>query len=90
MQIVRFGGPTIEVAERVGFEPTVEFPRHSLSRRAPSTARTPLRRGKVILAEVRRQGNAGWFGGFDRRVGQIYRFPAGRQRNGRKAGTRLR
>jgi hypothetical protein len=34
----------IELAERVGFEPTVGFPRHSLSRRAPSTARTPLRR----------------------------------------------
>src|SRR5579872_307701 len=33
-----------KMAERVGFEPTVEFPRHSLSRRAPSTARTPLPR----------------------------------------------
>ncbi len=32
-----------EVAERVGFEPTVEFPLHSLSRRALSTAQTPLR-----------------------------------------------
>ena|SRR5271165_6757317 len=31
------------MAERVGFEPTVEFPRHSLSRRALSTAQTPLR-----------------------------------------------
>ena len=31
------------VAERVGFEPTVEFPRHTLSKRAPSTARTSLR-----------------------------------------------
>ena len=31
------------LAERVGFEPTVEFPRHSLSRRALSTAQTPLR-----------------------------------------------
>ena len=31
------------MAERVGFEPTVEFPQHSLSRRAPSTTRTPLR-----------------------------------------------
>src|ERR1700681_440310 len=38
-----------EVAERVGFEPTVEFPRHSLSRRAPSTARTPLRSYSVIF-----------------------------------------
>jgi hypothetical protein len=24
-----------EVAERVGFEPTVEFPQHTLSKRAP-------------------------------------------------------
>ena len=31
------------VAERPGFEPGVEFPPHTLSRRAPSTARTPLR-----------------------------------------------
>jgi hypothetical protein len=31
------------VAERVGFEPTVEFPLHTLSKRAPSTARPSLR-----------------------------------------------
>jgi hypothetical protein len=37
-------GPySLIMAERVGFEPTVEFPQHSLSRRAPSTTRTPLR-----------------------------------------------
>jgi hypothetical protein len=35
------------MAERVGFEPTVEFPRHSLSRRALSTAQTPLRRARL-------------------------------------------
>src|SRR5205809_643360 len=29
--------------ERVGFEPTVEFPLHTLSKRAPSTTRTSLR-----------------------------------------------
>ncbi len=34
---------TVNMAERVGFEPTVEFPLHSLSRRALSTAQTPLR-----------------------------------------------
>ena len=28
---------------RVGFEPTVEFPLHTLSKRAPSTTRTSLR-----------------------------------------------
>ena len=38
----RFGAVT-ELAERVGFEPTVEFPLHTLSKRAPSTTRTSLR-----------------------------------------------
>src|SRR4029079_8090529 len=33
------------LAERVGFEPTVEFPLHTLSKRAPSTTRTSLRNG---------------------------------------------
>jgi hypothetical protein len=33
------------MAERVGFEPTVEFPLHTLSKRAPSTTRTSLRLG---------------------------------------------
>ena len=31
------------VAEREGFEPSVEFPLHTLSKRAPSTTRTSLR-----------------------------------------------
>ena len=31
------------LAERVGFEPTVEFPLHTLSKRAPSTTRPSLR-----------------------------------------------
>ena len=31
------------MAERVGFEPTVEFPLHTLSKRAHSTALTSLR-----------------------------------------------
>ena len=36
-----------ELAERVGFEPTVRFPVRSLSRRVLSTAQSPLRgRGK--------------------------------------------
>src|ERR1700693_4134098 len=34
------------MAEGVGFELTVEFPRHTLSKRAPSTTRTPLHRRK--------------------------------------------
>ncbi len=32
-----------EMAERVGFEPTKELPLYTLSRRAPSTTRPPLR-----------------------------------------------
>jgi hypothetical protein len=39
------------MAERVGFEPTVEFPQHTLSKRAPSTTRTPLR---VRLLQISR------------------------------------
>ena len=30
------------LAERVGFEPTLEFPLNTLSKRAPSTTRPPL------------------------------------------------
>ena len=30
------------MAERVGFEPTLEFPLNTLSKRAPSTTRPPL------------------------------------------------
>ena len=39
------------MAERVGFEPTVEFPLHTLSKRAPSTARTSLRKGRLALSD---------------------------------------
>jgi hypothetical protein len=35
--------PRRSLAERVGFEPTVGFPLHTLSKRAPSTTRTSLR-----------------------------------------------
>ena len=31
------------MAERAGFEPAVELPLHTLSKRAPSATRTPLR-----------------------------------------------
>src|ERR1039458_1838357 len=34
------------MAERVGFEPTLEFPLNTLSKRAPSTTRPSLRSGK--------------------------------------------
>src|SRR3989441_13371659 len=42
------------MAERVGFEPTVGFPLHSLSRRALSTAQTPLRGEDGCLQRSRR------------------------------------
>ena len=38
-----------QMAEREGFEPSVEFPLHTLSKRAPSTARPSLRAGKLAL-----------------------------------------
>src|SRR5690606_27946512 len=34
----------VDLAERVGFEPTVPFPVHALSRRVPSATRPSLRR----------------------------------------------
>src|SRR5438093_11008144 len=52
MSVASFRGPPRaqagSVAERVGFEPTVRFPPHTLSKRAPSATRTPLR-GKRVL-----------------------------------------
>jgi hypothetical protein len=40
---IKYGPDGTQLAERVGFEPTVEFPLHTLSKRAPSTTRTSLR-----------------------------------------------
>ncbi len=37
------------MAEREGFEPSVEFPLHTLSKRAPSTTRPSLRTGRLVL-----------------------------------------
>ncbi len=42
-----------KVAVRVGFEPTIRFPVYTLSRRAPSTARTPHRNLFEALAPSR-------------------------------------
>jgi hypothetical protein len=39
-----FCGGRFELAERVGFEPTLEFPLNTLSKRAPSATRPSLRR----------------------------------------------
>ena len=38
-----------KLAEREGFEPSVEFPLHTLSKRAPSTTRTSLRSSRSIV-----------------------------------------
>ena len=37
------------MAERAGFEPAVRLPLHTLSKRAPSTARTPLRISGLLI-----------------------------------------
>src|ERR1017187_4139641 len=42
------------MAERVGFEPTLEFPLNTLSKRAPSTTRPSLRSGKKRQPAVHR------------------------------------
>jgi hypothetical protein len=41
-----------ELAERVGFEPTVRFPAHTLSKRAPSATRTPLRSQQTYSCHI--------------------------------------
>lgn len=38
------GETMVMLAERVGFEPTLEFPLNTLSKRAPSATRPSLRR----------------------------------------------
>ena len=39
------------MAERVGFEPTLEFPLNTLSKRAPSATRPSLQEGSDCLLE---------------------------------------
>src|SRR5215469_15976540 len=45
----------LELAERVGFEPTLPFRVNTLSKRAPSATRPSLRRGCCWEAEIRRR-----------------------------------
>ena len=40
------------LAERVGFEPTLEFPLNTLSKRAPSTTRPSLQTGTQLLEVI--------------------------------------
>ena len=37
------------LAEREGFEPSIRFPAYTLSKRAPSATRPPLRQGRTIV-----------------------------------------
>ena len=41
--------PVSWMAERVGFEPTERFPVHTLSRRTPSSTRTPLQQTILLF-----------------------------------------
>ena len=41
-------GTILKLAERVGFEPTLEFPLNTLSKRAPSATRPSLRLESVV------------------------------------------
>ena len=43
------------LAERAGFEPAVELPPHTLSKRAPSASRTPLRTNRFTVKESGRE-----------------------------------
>src|SRR5437899_5466502 len=44
----------LSLAERVGFEPTLEFPLNTLSKRAPSATRPSLRRFREATARQNR------------------------------------
>ena len=55
------------MAERVGFEPTVEFPLHTLSKRARSTTPTSLRLESTVCEQSRAD--------YRRNVLQILPFP---------------
>ena len=57
----------IALAERVGFEPTVPVTAHTLSKRAPSAARPPLR-----CVHSRNSGGSGGEGGI-RTLGEALR-----------------
>jgi hypothetical protein len=47
------------MAEREGFEPSRRFPAYTLSRRAPSTTRPPLRRADKTISAACAQGRGG-------------------------------
>jgi hypothetical protein len=51
------------MAEREGFEPSIEFPLYTLSKRAPSTTRPSLRDGKLVVLWVFIQNSMARAGG---------------------------
>src|SRR4051794_37634674 len=53
-EICRDGSPK-PLAVRVGFEPTLEFPLNTLSKRAPSTTRPSLQFGKLRRTHFKRR-----------------------------------
>ena len=53
--------PYPDLAEREGFEPSIRFTVYTLSRRAPSTTRPSLRKGRILAERVgRRRGVSGF------------------------------
>ena len=59
------------MAEREGFEPSIEFPLYTLSKRAPSTTRPSLRRGGSHQNNMR--------GARDRKIENVARCPISRR-----------
>lgn len=51
------------LAEREGFEPSVQFPTHTLSKRAPSATRTSLQNTRPEVARTLYQNQNGGEGG---------------------------
>src|SRR5580700_3373767 len=47
----------LKLAERVGFEPTIRFPVYTLSKRAPSATRPPLRARRAQYNDGPRRDN---------------------------------
>ena len=50
--------PYPDLAEREGFEPSIRFTVYTLSRRAPSTTRPSLRKGRILAERVGRRSAA--------------------------------
>jgi hypothetical protein len=71
------------MAERAGFEPAIRFPVYTLSRRAPSTTRPPLRL-QLVRNGAARALLRGALGAVDRRAGLL----PGQQAKGKRSTDR--